>query len=288
MPVGPPPQDENTYILDAESTTEMARLMQQDRLITQGMGGLFPERDDVARMHHILDIACGPGGWVLDVAYTYPKIEVVGIDISHTMIEYAAARARVQSLDNAQFQVVNALKQLEFPDNFFDLVNARFIVAFMPKDAWPRLIQECRRITRPGGVIRLTDFDEPGTTNSPAFEHWKALTFHAIQKAGLAISPDGRHFGITPLLSRFLREAGCENIDLKAYVVDFSTGTPGYEIMYQNCVVAFKQVQPLLVKMGAATQEEADESYQQMIVEMLSNEFCALWYYLTAWGNKPE
>ena len=86
-----PPPSENTYILDAESGTEMARLMKQDRLLTQGMGGLFPERDDVSSMHAILDIACGPGGWVLDVAYAYPKIEVVGIDISNTMIEYARA-----------------------------------------------------------------------------------------------------------------------------------------------------------------------------------------------------
>ncbi len=48
---------ENTYILDAESSAEMARLMQQDRMITEGMGGLFPERDDVSTMHDILDVA---------------------------------------------------------------------------------------------------------------------------------------------------------------------------------------------------------------------------------------
>ena len=57
-----PPTNENTYILDAESATEMARLINQDRMLTEGMGGLFPERDDVSSMHDILDIACGPGG----------------------------------------------------------------------------------------------------------------------------------------------------------------------------------------------------------------------------------
>jgi hypothetical protein len=40
----------------------------------------------------------------------------------------------------------------------------------MPTTAWPVLIQECMRITRPGGIIRLTEFDTYGTTNSPAVE----------------------------------------------------------------------------------------------------------------------
>ncbi len=172
MPTDPPAAKENTYILDTEGAAEMARLTQQDRLLTKGMGGLFPERDDIAGMNAILDIACGPGGWVLDVAYTYAKIEVVGIDINRSMIEYARAQAHVQGLDNARFQVMDALQPLDFPDDSFDLVNARFLVAFMPRTAWPRFLQECLRITKPGGTIRLTEFDEPGRTNSLAFEDW--------------------------------------------------------------------------------------------------------------------
>jgi ubiquinone/menaquinone biosynthesis C-methylase UbiE len=283
-----PPQNENTYILDAESGTEMARLMMQDRLITKGMGGLFPERDDISSMHDILDIACGPGAWVLDVAYTYPKIEVVGVDISRNMIEYARAQAWTQGLNNTHFQAMDVLKPLAFPDNSFDLVNARFLVGFMPATAWPRLIDECMRITRPGGVIRLTEFDEPGTTNSPAFEEWMAMTFRAIQMAGLTSAPDGRNFGITPLLGRLLYEADCQDIDRKPHVVDFSAWTEEHETMYQNCVIAFKLVQPFLIKMGVTTQEEADQKYQQMLIEMMLKDFYALWYYLTVWGRKPE
>ncbi len=283
-----PPRNGNTYILDAESGTEMARLMKQDRLITQGMGGLFPERDDVSTMHNILDIASGPGGWVLDVAYTYPKVEVVGVDISRTMIEYARSQAWTQGLNNAQFQVMDVLKPLAFPDDSFDLVNARFLVGFMPAAGWSKLIDECMRITRPGGIIRLTEFDEPGTTNSSAFEEWMALTFRATRMAGLMSAPDGRNFGITPVLSRLLHEVGCQDIDHKAHVIDFSVWTEAHETMYQNCVIAFKLVQPFLMKMGVTTQEEADQKYQQMLIEMMMKDFCALWYYLTVWGRKPQ
>src|SRR5579872_5078914 len=141
------PRDENTYILDSESASEMARLVGQDRLITQGMGGLFPERNDISNLRDVLDIACGPGGWVCDVAFANPDIQVTGIDISNKMIEYARATAWSQKLENASFSVMDALKPLDFPDNSFDMVNARFLVAFMPKAAWPKLLEECVRIT---------------------------------------------------------------------------------------------------------------------------------------------
>jgi len=37
-----------------------------------------------------------------------------------------------------------------------------------------------------------------------------------------------------------------------------------------------------------ATPEEIEQSYQQMLLEMRSDNFYALWYYLTAWGQKPR
>src|SRR6266566_4894713 len=56
MPIEHKP-DGNNYFIDAESATEMARLINQDRLFTENMGGLFPERHDVSSMHDRLDNA---------------------------------------------------------------------------------------------------------------------------------------------------------------------------------------------------------------------------------------
>src|SRR2546429_7102739 len=95
----------STYILDSESSAEMARLVRQDRLITQGMGGLFPERSDLTGIARVLDIGCGPGGWVIEVAFNHPNVQVVGIDISQIMIQYARIHAELQGLENARFRV---------------------------------------------------------------------------------------------------------------------------------------------------------------------------------------
>lgn len=281
------PQDENTYFIDAESGAETARLLNQDRLITRHMGGIFPAKLDLSNVQDVLDIGCGPGGWVLDVAFAYPGMNVVGVDISQTTIKYARALAKVQLLDNASFKVMDATKPLAFPDNSFDFINARFIFAFMPASAWPELLQECMRLTRPGGIIRLTEFDVYGVTSSPACEKFTTWGSRAFKLAGQSFSPDGRGVGLTPMLGRFLRNVGCINIDRAAHVIDFSAGTEEHETMRQNSMMVFKLMQPFLLKTRVATQEEVDQVYEQMLVEMLSEDFCGAWFYLSAWGQKP-
>lgn len=280
-----PPANESTYVLDNESATEMARLMYQDRLLTKGMGGLFSELSDVSHMHDILDIACGPGGWVLDVAYNYPKINVVGVDISRIIIEYAKAQAWSQGLENASFRIMNVLNRLDFPDSSFDLVNARFLFGFMPPTAWPGLLQECLRITRPGGLIRLTEGELP-ITNNFACEQFRDMFTRALHIAGQSFSPDGRNIGITPMLGGLLRDAGYHNIQERAHALNGSAGTEAHQSFYQNIEIGGKLSEPFLIKMKVTTQEEFAEAYNQAMAEAMLDNFRAIWYYLTVWGEK--
>jgi ubiquinone/menaquinone biosynthesis C-methylase UbiE len=281
------PQEENSYVMDAESATEMARLMNQERFMTRGMGGLFPEHaGDLSNIHDLLDIGCGPGGWVHDVAYTYPDINVTGIDISKRMIEYARAHARVQYLDNAHFQVMDALKHLDFPDNSFDLVNARFVVGFMPKAAWPSFLKECLRILRPGGTIRLTEADTSSST-SLAVDQLNMWMPILLKRAGFTFSPDGRSFVVMTVMRRLLREAGFENIQKMAQSIEIAPGVEGYSMAVDNTKVTFQTVMPTLVKMGITTPEEFEHVYNTALLDMLADDFSALSFYLTMWGHKP-
>jgi len=287
QPSSETPQNESTYVLDPESAAEMARLLDQDLLATKHMGGLLTERPDFANIHRVLDIACGPGGWVQEVAFTHPEIEVIGIDISQTMIQYARAQAKVQGLDNAHFLVMDATKPLDFPDDYFDLINGRFMVTFLHSSAWPKLIQECRRITRSGGAIRLTDTDNMGITSSPAFEKLFDKALQRFHLTGKSFSPEGHHFGITPKLGYFLREAGYQHIRKTPHIIDYSAGEEAHEGVYRDWMIALKLAQPFLVTMKIMTQEEADALYEQAMAEMQSNDFTAIIYLLSVWGEKP-
>src|SRR3984893_15153313 len=207
------PSRENSYVLDTESATEQVRILHQDRMVTKCMGGPLRELEPptIEQMRSILDLACGPGAWVLDMAYEYPRVKVTGIDISRGMIEYAQALAREQNLQNTAFHVMTVLEPLKFPDNSFDLVNARAMFGFMSRADWPKLVKECMRILKPGGILRLTEI-EFGITNSPATEKLTGLFLKALSMTGRSFSPDGRNLGITPMLRSFMREAGFEHM----------------------------------------------------------------------------
>ncbi len=282
-----PSKDESTYFIDIESGAETARLVELAHLLTNQLGGLFPEKFTFSDVNHILEIACGPGSWALDVAYAYPEISVVGVDVNDTMIRYATAQAITQGLQNVSFEMMNVLKPLEFPDGSFDLVHARLLQGFMPNAAWPVFLQECRRVIRPGGSIILVECETP-ITNSAIIEQMCALANRAVQLAGLIFSPDGRHTGITPMLCRFLRDAGYQDVQHMAHAIDFSVGAQAHASTLQNLLVLAELLKPFLVKAGVIAREELDSLIDKIAMEEYTSDLCGIWYYLSVWGRKPE
>ncbi len=280
-------ESKNMYFIDQEDAAEMARLLEQDALVTWSMGGLFPERaDNLEDVHTILDAACGPGGWVLSVAREYPKIQVNGVDISTRMVSYARTHAKARGFDNAHFKAMDVLQPLDFPENSFDLVNARTLVGLMTPQAWPILLREMTRVCRPGGTVRLTEFEMP-MTNSATFETISNLILQAMHKTGRSFSPDGRYFTITPMLGSLLQNAGCQNIQKKPHLIDFSYGSEAHEGYVQDLMMGFRLIQPFLTQLNLITVKEFDKIYQEMMGEMFSDSFCAIAYGLTVWGTRP-
>src|SRR5207237_9748822 len=110
------------------------------------------------------------------------------------MIEYANAQPRASGLDNARFKVGNITEPLDFPNESFDLVNARHIEEVIPVTAFPPLFQELFRITRRGGIIRITG-SEWGVTNSLAYEALMRRLMRASRIAGPGFCADGRNIG---------------------------------------------------------------------------------------------
>jgi len=275
--------------LDLSSGAEVARQMRQDALIIQAMGGLFLEHPNLSQVDHVLDIACGPGEWALEMAFTYPEITVVGIDPNEHMVAYARAQAQVQGLQNVSFQVMDIAKPLQFSTNSFDIVNAHLIAPYLCCENWACAVKEFMRVVRPGGMLRLTECDEPGSSNSLAYETLKRLYGRAFSRNGQSFHPfpDGPHMCITPLLQQFVREAGGMHVRQKVHILNYSAKERAFLSSYENLKVLYKLGQPFLLKMGVATQEQVDQLYEQMLIDMLSDDFCGLWYFLTVYAEKP-
>ncbi len=269
---------------DRGSNPEMIRLMIQDTLITTGMGGPLSEQADPAALRRVLDIGCGPGGWILEAARLYPQMNLTGIDVSWRMIEYARAEAQARRLtDGVEFLVMDALHPLKFSDASFDLVNMRFGSSFLLVKDWPRLLSELLRVTRPAGIVRVTDTGIWKST-SPAFNRISQMLNCAFYRSGHSLTEEKQ--GVTHELDRLLAEGGCQQVQTKAYALEFAAGTVGGQNAYEDARFAFQTLLPFLQKMGCAA-EDYDAIYQQTLIEMQQPDFCLTWEILTAWGTKP-
>ncbi len=277
---------ESTYMFsNTESNAEVTRLINQDQVIT-GTTGLLPRNLELCAGARILDVACGPAGWARTLALQDPGVQVVGVDISQTMLDYARASTRAQQLPNLSFQLMDITKPWPLADASFEVINARLTAGFLSTEKWHQVIAEMLRVLMPGGAIILTETDGY-RTNSPALETILLHLFSSARRAGLGQHPLGHHMGITPLLGYYLQQAGVAQIQQEAHAIDFSVGAPGHRAIVEDLKVGHKLVQPYIVHQGIATQQELDELYERLPDELESPDFRALWYFLRIWGKKP-
>jgi len=117
----------------------------------------------------ILDVGCGIGGPVFEMAHTFGA-EVVGIDLELPLIERATAAAAAQGLSKqCTFQAVEA-GPLLFPDESFDIVvSAGAITQIEDKAA---VLIECCRVLRPGGYLSCYDWLRTGAEYSDDMHYW--------------------------------------------------------------------------------------------------------------------
>jgi ubiquinone/menaquinone biosynthesis C-methylase UbiE len=271
------------FVQEREKREELTRLTIQGRMLTRAMGGPLPEQTDPTSFQRVLDVACGPGDWVIDTALAYPAMSLVGIDISQLMIDSASAEAVAHQLtDRISFRVMDALAPLEFPGESFDLVNQRLGASFLRTWDWPKLLIEFLRITRPGGTIRLTDSVVGQESNSAAATQLFVLLRDTLFRAGHLFEHEST--GLTAHLAPFLTRHGCQDVQVKTSVLEFRSGTPEGEAYYQD-LVHFQTLRPFLQKWGVR-KEDFDAAYHQALEDARQSQFWIRWRLLSAWGTR--
>ena len=116
---------------------------------------LFFEKIPIKKNMHILDIGCGIGRWSFEFAKR--GAVVTGIDFSEKMIKTAKELAIQKGVHNISFQVMNAM-DLNFPDNFFDLVTSITVLQHIVNEEQFRLaVKEIVRVTKLKGNIVILE-----------------------------------------------------------------------------------------------------------------------------------
>jgi ubiquinone/menaquinone biosynthesis C-methylase UbiE len=274
-------------VQDRSNLEEIARLEVQDKMITKGQGGVLPELADPTVLRRVLDVGCGTGGWLVETARTHPMIEkLVGVDISDKMTAYARDQAEALQLEKrVQFQTTDALRALPFSDAYFDLVNQRFGVSWLRTWEWRKILLEYNRVSRPSGIIRITEGHVTNESNSPALTKLCKISLEACFRSGRIFTE--RSDGIASELVCLLTQYGFEDVESRLYTLVYHAGTEMGQYFYQDMLHAFRVALPFFHK-WTRVPSDYEAIYQQALKDMQQPDFEATYILLTAWAKKGQ
>lgn len=122
----------------------------------------------------VLDVACGYGVWVLEMATNYPHTEVYGIDA-------ACLYPNTIKPSNAKFQQCDMLdpEGFPYPNEYFDYIHMRLVYNCFSASDLKFVLNEMNRVLKPGGYIEIRDIDpiikNPGPVTDAVFSDCKPL-----------------------------------------------------------------------------------------------------------------
>lgn len=120
----------------------------------------------------VLDVGCGTGQLVLDVARRVGHVgQVAGIDPGTEQIARARTKAARRGL-SVEFQV-GVIEQLPFPDQTFEVVFSTLMMHHLPAPLKRQGLAEIARVLKPAGRLVLADFTHKADRTG------RAARFHA-------------------------------------------------------------------------------------------------------------
>lgn len=117
----------------------------------------------------ILDVGVGTGLSLTDYS---PGNRVCGVDLSEPMLRKAHERVIEFGLPNVDALAVMDAERLGFPDAYFDVVVAQYVITVVPDPE--ATLDEFARVTKPGGEIILVNHIGAEEGLRKAFERWFA------------------------------------------------------------------------------------------------------------------
>lgn len=142
--------------------------------------------------HRALDIGCGTGALLVELARRHPRVEAVGLDPDPRAL--ARARRKLERA-GAPVQLDEGFSdELPYPDRSFDRVFSTLMLHHLKPGEKERTLAEALRVLRPGGSLHLVDFGGSGERA----DGWLARALH----------PGRLHDGYGDRIAGMMRYAG--------------------------------------------------------------------------------
>ena len=197
----------NLYDLQVELLFGGSADVMRRRILAPLKQGLKAFEAVSPRQIRVLDVACGTGRTLKLIRSTLPQASLFGTDLSPAYLRKANQNLSQISGELPQLLQANA-EELPYLDNYFHAVTCVFLFHELPALARQQVIEQCFRVTQPGGVFIICDSiqvsDSPDMI--PVMESFQE-TFH---------EPYYKHYITDDLVER-LEKVGFQNITTETH-----------------------------------------------------------------------
>jgi hypothetical protein len=194
------------------------------------------------------------------MARQFPQTNVVGLDIQPPQVTSSSVTmGQHVAPDNYVFVEGDVTKGLPFNDESFDFVHMRLVVLALPQAQWIPVVNELKRVTRPGGWIELVD--TAVTVRVPAARQWVDWAYSLAKYRGIDMTAGSQ-------VGTFLNTIGLRNV--KTMTLEVPLGSWGGRIgslMAADAIAGARALEVPVSMAHLATKEEFTAVADQMALE---------------------
>lgn len=102
----------------------------------------------------VLELACGPGNITKYLLDKRPDLDILGVDLSHNMVELAKTNN-----PRAKFLLMDC-REINQIDNKYDAIMCGFCLPYLDKDETSKLVADAKQLLNTGGIIFISTMED--------------------------------------------------------------------------------------------------------------------------------
>ncbi|KAI9494831.1 S-adenosyl-L-methionine-dependent methyltransferase [Zychaea mexicana] len=221
----------------------------------------------------VLDVACGTGIWILEMATEFPHAQFHGIDLS-TMYP-----ADIKP-PNTHFCQGDVLNGLPYTDAYFDYIHMSLVYNCFSYEDRKQLLLEIRRVLKPGGYVEFRDLD-PYLRNTGPKTREALKPFHQAMMDNLDVDITWT----THMCENLQHTAGMTDIHHQVVSINFISSSKLSETFNATVFAEWESYRYFCVKYYNLTNEEYNAMIQSVMEECKKQR--SFLNYVMCWGRKP-